>query len=144
MSGRVDADVPCDPQAPAIARRLVRDHLGATAARAVRAEAELIVSELVTNAVLHGVGPIRVLLAIDDDVVRGEVIDQGTGFEVEIRERGADEVSGRGLWLVASLARRWGVHDGSSHIWFELAFRQPAPTATPPRLGEQHRPDELD
>lgn len=144
MAGRVDVDLPCGSGAPAIARRLVRDRLGARTAPAVRAEAELIVSELVTNAVVHGVGPIRVLLAIDDDVMRGEVIDQGTGFQVEIRERGADEVSGRGLWLVASLARRWGVYDGSSHIWFELALRRPAPTATPPRLGERHRPAGLD
>lgn len=109
----------------------------------MHAEAELIVTELVTNAVIHGVGLVRLRLAIDGDVVRGEVIDQGTGFEVEVRERGADEVSGRGLWLVASLARRWGIHEGSSHVWFELALRPAAQTATPPQLGEERRPDEL-
>jgi anti-sigma regulatory factor (Ser/Thr protein kinase) len=143
VPGRVDVDVPCGSEAPAVARRLVRDLLGAQAARVVRAEAELIVSELVTNAVVHGVGPIRLGLAIDDDVVRGEVIDQGTGFEVEVRNRGADEVSGRGLWLVASLARRWGIHEGSSNVWFELALRPGRADREAPLLGEERRPDEL-
>ena len=147
MSSRVDVDVdvdvPCGPGAPSLARRLVRDQLAARAAEDVRAEAELIVTELVTNAVVHGVGAIRLRLAIDDDEVRGEVIDQGSGFEVEVRERGVGEVSGRGLWLVASLARRWGIHEGSSHVWFELALRRTVPTPTPPELGEQRRPDEL-
>jgi signal transduction histidine kinase len=143
VPGHVDVGLPCGFDAPAIARRLVRDQLGPQAARVVGADAELIVSELVTNAVVHGVGAIRLRLAVDDDAVRGEVVDQGTGFEVEVCERGADEVSGRGLWLVASLARRWGVHNGSSHVWFELALRPAAPNPTPPELGEEHRPHEL-
>ena len=143
MWGRVDIDVPCGSQAPAFARQVVRDELGAGTAPDVRAEAELIVTELVTNAVIHGVGAIRLRLAIDDDAVRGEVIDEGMGFEVEIRERSADELNGRGLWLVASLARRWGINSGSSHVWFELALRPAARTTTPPQLGDDRRPDEL-
>ena len=120
MPSRLDVTVPSGTGAPAIARRLVRDQLTALPARVVCAEVELIVSELVTNAVVHGRGTIRLRLAVDDDVVRGEVIDQGPGFVVELRERGIDACGGRGLWLVASLARRWGIHDGRSHVWFEL------------------------
>jgi anti-sigma regulatory factor (Ser/Thr protein kinase) len=110
----------------------------------VRNEAELIVTELVTNAVVHGVGTIRLRLESDAGVVRGEVIDEGPGFEVDIREHGVEEIGGRGLWLVSSLARQWGIHDGSSHVWFELALRQAAPVTTPPKLGEHRRPCELD
>jgi hypothetical protein len=46
-------------------------------------------------------------------------------------------VGGLGLPLVASLCDRWGVYEGSSHIWFEM---RPAPDfsePTPPRLGRE-------
>jgi len=137
---RVDVEVPSGVEAPGIARRLVRAEFGAEAAT-VREDLELIVSELVTNAVIHGTGTVRLRLAAGDDAVRGEVIDEGTGFAAELCERGADECGGRGLWLVASIARSWGVHDGSSHVWFELAVHGAAPTS--PRVGEEHHPEGL-
>jgi hypothetical protein len=42
------------------------------------------------------------------DGVYGEVIDQSGGFEREMRERGPDELNGRGLMIVDALSRRWG------------------------------------
>jgi anti-sigma regulatory factor (Ser/Thr protein kinase) len=107
------------------------------------AETQTVVSELVGNALVHGVGAIRLVLDVDGGAVRGEVVDEGPGFEIEVRERGLDEVGGRGLWLVASLAQRWGIHDGSSHVWFELARPPAEDAATRPELGEDSRPDEL-
>lgn len=83
----------------------------------------LLVSELVTNSVKYG-GDGTVGLRIDaDDVtghVRVEVIDQGEGFIPVARTRPTTEVGGWGLHLVESLAHRWGVHDGSTHVWFEM------------------------
>jgi hypothetical protein len=109
----------------------------------IRAEAETVVSELVSNAVVHGVGTIRLVLDVTDDAVRGEVVDEGVGFELEVRDRGVEAVGGRGLRLVGTLARRWGIHDGSSHVWFEIALGHAAPGTTPPEIGEESRPDEL-
>ena len=43
-----------------------------------------------------------------------QVVDQGHGFERILRER--DRIGGRGLNIVDALARRWGIHDGSSHV----------------------------
>src|SRR5690242_12399333 len=131
VSARDDVELPRGPEAAAIARRLVRRRLSADVPETVRGGAELIVTELVTNAVVHGVGTIRLRLQSDAGLVRGEVIDQGPGFEVDVREHGVEEIGGRGLWLVSSLARRWGIHDGSSHVWFEFSLRPSAPGPTP-------------
>ena len=46
------------------------------------------VSELVTNAVIHGHGAITLKLRVDGDDVYGEVVDEGGGFEPVVRERG--------------------------------------------------------
>ena len=59
------------------------------------------------------------------------------------REHGVEEVRDRGLWLVATLANRWGIHDGSSHVWFELEFPDPSNRPTVPELGEAERPPKL-
>jgi anti-sigma regulatory factor (Ser/Thr protein kinase) len=84
----------------------------------------LIVSELVTNSVVHGPRrePVQLRLEIrDDGVVRGEVEDQGDGA-VEIRDA-AGEGGGFGLRMLDRVAERWGVHQGSTHVWFELRAR---------------------
>ena len=77
------------------------------------------ISELVTNASVHGVGQVVFRLRLDDQIVRGEVIDQGAGFEHEMGARAPDDFGGRGLLVVDALTRRWGVHDGRTRVWFE-------------------------
>jgi hypothetical protein len=52
--------------------------------------------------------------------VRVEVVDQGAGFIPVARDRPVTEVGGWGLHLVETLADRWGVHEGSTHVWFEI------------------------
>ena len=80
----------------------------------------MVVSELVTNAVMHGQGGIRLRLQVDDGHVRGEVVDGGSGFEHELREAGRLATSGRGLLIVDALTTRWGMHEGTTHVWFEM------------------------
>ena len=94
------------------AQHLARDRIG---------DLSLVVSELVTNAVIHGHGAITLKLRVDGDGVYGEVVDEGGGFVWHVRERGSDKLDGRGLLIVAALSRRWGIHDGTTHVWFELA-----------------------
>jgi len=79
-----------------------------------------IVTELVTNSVKHGPGaPIDVRVQVaDDGTVTGEVEDQGEG-DVAIREI-TPGIGGFGLRLVDAVAERWGVYQGSTHVWFEL------------------------
>ncbi|MDH6222626.1 anti-sigma regulatory factor (Ser/Thr protein kinase) [Streptomyces pseudovenezuelae] len=83
----------------------------------------LCVSELTTNAVLHGAPPGRGFLLrvrYDGDVLRVEVHDGGTGVP-----RVADEPDegGRGLFLVATLSDKWGVgeRDLGKVVWCEFA-----------------------
>ncbi|MCI3278932.1 ATP-binding protein [Streptomyces cylindrosporus] len=82
----------------------------------------LCVSELVTNALLHGVPPGRRLLfrlKYDGEVIRIEVHDSGTGVP-----RVADDADegGRGLLLVSALADKWGVgeRDPGKVVWAEF------------------------
>src|SRR5215218_4969348 len=99
-SASISAGLPRDTSAPRVARNLVSAelaaHLPAERLDAVR----LAVSELVANAVLHGEGPIEIHVQVDDERVRGEVVDGGGGFEHELRARGPEEIGGRGLLLV--------------------------------------------
>jgi signal transduction histidine kinase len=83
---------------------------------------ELVVTELVTNAVRHGPGgPITLRLAVDGSGgVVGEVKDQGEGM-IAIRERDVGVGgSGLGLRVVNELTSAWGVNPGSTHVWFRV------------------------
>ena len=114
-------DIPRDPHAPAAARRAVAG-LAGTIDRDVVPDVTLLVSELITNSVKYG-GDGDITLKVDVDPpgkVRAEVIDQGPGFVPAVRDRPATEAGGWGLHLVQTLANRWGVHEGSTHVWFEI------------------------
>ena len=62
----------------------------------------------------------RLRLQVDAGAVRGEVVDAGSGFEHELREAGRSATSGRGLLIVDRLTTRWGVYEGTTHVWFEM------------------------
>jgi anti-sigma regulatory factor (Ser/Thr protein kinase) len=84
---------------------------------------QLVVSELVTNSVKFGPKrPITLALAIrNDGVVKGEVIDQGDGERAKVEMTVEPSLEGGwGLHLVDEVAQRWGVHEGSTHVWFEI------------------------
>lgn len=89
---------------------------------------QLVVSELVTNSVKFGPrSPITVTLSVESDgVIRGEVIDQGDGERARVEMLPEPTLDGGwGLHLVDHLADRWGVHEGSTHVWFELKGVRP-------------------
>jgi anti-sigma regulatory factor (Ser/Thr protein kinase) len=88
----------------------------------------LLVSELVTNAVLHSRPPLRLLAVCDGACLRVEVHDGDRASAPTLR-RTHDELAegdsapgGRGLKLVEALASRWGSreYDGGKLVWFEL------------------------
>jgi anti-sigma regulatory factor (Ser/Thr protein kinase) len=94
---------------------------------------KLLVSEFVTNAVLHGVGRIVLSSELDEDRLLIEVVDEGSGFEHAARQVPFDELSGRGLGLVEATASRWGIHAGTTHVWAEIERKGP-------RLGARKNP----
>lgn len=108
--------------APGVARRLLREWFAPVLADGTLATARLLVSGLVTNAVTHGRGPITLRAQMFERRVLVEVIDEGDGFERELRERDFQTpgVGGWGLSIVGAESSRWGVRRGSSHVWFEL------------------------
>jgi anti-sigma regulatory factor (Ser/Thr protein kinase) len=110
-----------DADSIADARRYVREALADRAHPRVLSEVELVVSELVTNAVCHGPGgAIYLRLTEHDGVIAGEVEDQGDGA-IEIRDQDLHAVDGGlGLPIVDRLTTDWGVYPGSTHVWFRF------------------------
>ncbi len=83
---------------------------------------QLLVSELVSNAVLHGEGPIKLTISSPGAaVIRVEVSNRGEAQLVNRRAQ-RDDLSGRGLQLIDDLAIGWGSHtnDGHTVVWFHL------------------------
>ena len=121
MSGTVIIDIPRDASAPGHARRAIEDLNGRIAPDLVP-DVKILVSELITNSVKYG-GDGAVSLRVEAEgprKLRVEVIDQGTGFVPVARRRPVTEAGGWGLHLVHTLSDRWGVHEGSTHVWFEI------------------------
>jgi anti-sigma regulatory factor (Ser/Thr protein kinase) len=112
--------------APASARRAVerfgeRGGLHPT----VVPDVKLLVSELISNSVKYGRdGQVTLILRSDGPGhVYVEVVDQGVGFVPVARDRPKTEPGGWGLHMVAALTDRWGVREGSTHVWFEIDRR---------------------
>lgn len=82
----------------------------------------LVSSELVTNAYRHGRGEIELRLSVHDDRLRIEVIDHGRDAAPAVREQAADGTGGWGLRIVDQLALQWGVFEGATHVWADLAL----------------------
>jgi anti-sigma regulatory factor (Ser/Thr protein kinase) len=81
----------------------------------------LLVSEVATNALIHGAGQVRVRVLHAGPRMRIEVSDDSVSLPVP-RRAGTDAEGGRGLALVEALAADWGVEarDTGKTVWFEL------------------------
>ena len=139
----LDIALPRTTTAAVTARERVRATFGGLLVPERLADAQLAVTELVANAVVHGTGDIRLRLRVEGGRLYGEVIDDGGGFEHAIRERTPSDVTGRGLGIVAALADEWGIHEGSTHVWFALDVTVRMSGTTDPQLGDERRPHGL-
>ncbi len=120
---RADGALTLRPQAVEVARgrQYVRDacqELGSEVAHT----AALLTSELITNAILHGAGEIKVMVTSAAGCVRVDVTDQSTRLPVP---GGVSSTSprGRGLSIVERLADSWGadlLFQGGKSVWFTL------------------------
>ena len=115
--------LPGEPRQVAECRRLVRDTLRAWELGALTETAELLVSELVTNAIQHAGGEIRLRLQRDPDggPLLCEVCDH-TRTPPELQEQSATAERGRGILLVDELSRKWGYRRTATGkiVWFTL------------------------
>lgn len=117
-------EVACAPEAAGLVRAAVRriEGLGA-----MRDDAILVASELVTNAVVHSGGSpadtIRVRATLVGGQVSISVHDPGLSADSPyVRAADISQRSGRGLLIVKRVARRWGFErDYGSRVWAELA-----------------------
>ncbi len=115
-------DLAPEAPAPASARGFVADVLRehGYADRAVE-DAQLVISELATNAVVHARSALTVRVLPGRGSVRLSIDDTSEAAPVR-RRRDPAAQSGRGLWIVGTLAERWGVEyrDGAKTVWAEL------------------------
>ena len=111
-------DLPRSPDSVSAARRRVDSHtIGLSSQQ--REDAALMVSEVVTNALMHGAGTISLRIDVEPGAVRIEVSDQGEVAVTPSPTPGAH--GGWGLRIVEQLADEWGVENGSTKVWFRLA-----------------------
>lgn len=111
------------------ARRSVLCQLGSHIAQTTASDVAVVVSELVTNSVVHAnVGPRQTLtleLLTLDDRLRISVIDPGSRLEPRILPRDHERVGGAGLLIVNELSEAWGVardQRGSTRVWCDILF----------------------
>ncbi|MGI5136943.1 SpoIIE family protein phosphatase [Streptomyces sp. CA-106110] len=112
-------DLPTEPAAVSTARHLAAHQLSEWGLEQLVPTTELIISELVTNAIHHGAGPIRLRL-IQHQVLTCEVFDSKKCYPRLRHARIVDE-NGRGLFLIAHLSSRWGarLESGGKLVWVE-------------------------
>ena len=127
--------LPPEADSQASARRLLADcTAGMVAAGALDArglgDLQLMASELIANAIVHGHPPIDLLIHADAGRVRVAVHDGGPGFDAATMDTAmppALQSGGRGLPLVNALASGWGAeHAGAMVVWCEVALSVPA------------------
>jgi two-component sensor histidine kinase len=109
--------------APAQARRVLRNMIDTLVPLDVAHTAELLVSELVTNAITHGTGTVRLVIDCTNHCLSVTVSDdEPVGPEIQPERLMSD--GGRGLRMIESLSSAWGVkprEDGpGKEVWFRL------------------------
>ena len=118
--------VPSDSLAPGHIRTLLRDELRSGVEERLRQDLELLLTELVTNAVRHGSSggdDIAVRVELTEPMVTVSITDTGVGFEREaLQQSPATDAGGFGLLLLDRLSTRWGVErdERGFRVWFKL------------------------
>ena len=118
---RAEVELPVSREAPALAREFLRGSTCAEHHSEVVDDAVLLVSELVTNSVLHGGPPVVVAVDCDEATLQVRVRD-GSPMLPAPRDAASGDENGRGLALVAEMSADWGVdtEEDGKHVWFVI------------------------
>lgn len=114
--------IDAQPEGPAQARRIIAEELSPLLSPRELDDVKLMVSELVTNGIVHGRregdGPVMLDLCINGDI-RCAVLDAGPGFAERAHHK--EQRGGWGLRLVERLSDRWGMECSPqrTEVWFE-------------------------
>ena len=118
-------DLPSDDEIVAVARDRVRTALVGWGLAELADDAVLGMSELVSNALVHGEPPIRLSLHLQDHALCVRVADHGAAVPCRLNV-GDDAERGRGLAIVEAIADLWGVAPGPDEkgkvTWFVLSL----------------------
>ena len=117
--------LPAHPSSVPAARRAIRRWLVDVGREPLTEDAELAVSELVTNALVHAGTPVEMVAHADEGFVRIEVAD-GSVHLPRVREYAPTSGTGRGLKLIDRTVDRWGAHlrGLGKVVWFELSSEE--------------------
>jgi anti-sigma regulatory factor (Ser/Thr protein kinase) len=117
------------PESVPAARDLLRRVVAGTVFDARMEDAELALSEMVTNAVLHGREPIALTVTLTEHALRVEVTDANP-VSPSFSMLDQTAVTGRGLLLISAVADRWGVDPAGTGkvVWIEVLAGQDAQT----------------
>lgn len=126
--------LPPEPASASAARRFAEDVLRQWHETELAEVVALLVSELVTNAVLHAGSPVQLAVRRRGPTVRIEVGDESPVIP-GLRDYSDDATTGRGLGMLEMLAQSWGVEPATPAgkiVWFELPASQPEAEAEEP------------
>jgi anti-sigma regulatory factor (Ser/Thr protein kinase) len=125
---RLDRELPASPEAAREARKALGE-LAAHVPANYFDDVRLLVTELVTNSLRHGVlrpgDAIQLVVQLEPTTLRVEVRDPGSGFDVPAPPEIPDLGAGWGLYLLGRIADRWGIRGWpSTCVWFEMDVPQ--------------------
>lgn len=117
-------ELPFAPEAVRHARSLVRECAAAGMSPDAVDKAELLISEVVSNAVLHGAPDLRVTIVVERGELSVQVADGSSRVPMAREPATTDATSGRGLTIVEVLSVAWGVEVAPAQpgktVWFRM------------------------
>jgi anti-sigma regulatory factor (Ser/Thr protein kinase) len=119
----LSVELPPEPASATRARQLARDQLAVVCSSEVLDTVALLVTELVTNAILHAGTPLQLAIDAQPDRIR-LCVEDASPRQPEVHHYDSDAVTGRGLALVEQLATSWGVDQtpAGKVVWCEIAI----------------------
>jgi anti-sigma regulatory factor (Ser/Thr protein kinase) len=123
---RHELEVIAEPAAAKRARDWLSECIGGLIDAARRPDLELVMTEVVANAVRHGTagGAVRLAATPKAEFLCVQVTDEGPGLVPRPGAMASDENGGFGLFIVERLTRRWGVtrENRRTRVWFEFDY----------------------